>query len=484
MSQNTTRRQLPEDPDYLVNGVPADASAERFLLGCILVNAERWLPSIRAGLHPSDLCLDTHQTIYRRVVDIAERNEPVDRITLANELGRHHKELEGVGGLSYLSKLDADGTFPANLTPTYIEGYIRRVQKASRRRRLVFAAEAVRNRALINDDEPIETLLTAAAESFRSLATEGPKAILLTHENVPPIWEYESTVNYIIEDFLPEGCITLLTGDSGHGKTLFATAIAGAIATGGEFLGRQAVQRRALYLDRENPLSLAKQHLFDLHIGPTPNLTYWGGWCQAAANGPASASLHEFARAEKPVMVFDSLVAFHDGNEQDASETRRYLQRFRDLADAGATIILLHHTGKSETSKQYRGSSDIKAAVDMGWLVQKMGDDPAGKLVSLRLVPFKNRIGAASVIPLSFTDGRFVNDTERVETNREIFERVIRTHPRSKAKELMELGKAAGISKHRIEELIQQGLREGWLQVTRTRNVMYYSLAEPTLGEI
>jgi archaellum biogenesis ATPase FlaH len=311
-----------------------------------------------------------------------------------------------------------------------------------------------------------------------------PKAKpFFTYADVPSVWDYESEVRYIVPDLLPEAAITMVTGDSGHGKSIFATALAGAIVTGGEFLGRQAERRRVIYLDRENPLALVKQHLFDLHILRNPELIYWGQWCEVPADGPASVSLMELARAEKPVLIFDSLIAFHTGDEQDASETRRFLQRFRNLAAAGATIILLHHIGKGDNAKQYRGSTDIKASVDVAWLLEKLGDS-AGLLSELRLVPFKNRIGTCNTIPLSFREGRFLTE-QRAESNREIFERVVRANPNSNGAEIEKLGMAAGLPKNRIAGLLLDGVQQGWLQMKPgKRNAKYYSLAEPTLGEI
>ncbi len=306
---------------------------------------------------------------------------------------------------------------------------------------------------------------------------------IFTYADVPCVWDYESEVRYVIPDLLPEGGITLITGDSGHGKTIFVTAMAGAIVTGGEFLGRQAEQRKVIYLDRENGLALVKKHLFDLRIARNSDLIYWGGWCEFPPDGPASVSLLEFARAEKPVLIFDSLIAFHTGDEQDASETRRFLQYFRNLAAAGATVILLHHIGKGENARQYRGSTDIKASVDIAWLLEKLGD-PAGLLSELRLVPFKNRIGACNTIPVAFRDGCFLTE-QRAESNREIFERVVRMNPNSTGVDVVKLGMAAGLGKTRIEQLLLDGVKQGWLQMTvGKRNGKHYSLAEPTLSEI
>ena len=71
---------------------------------------------------------------------------------------------------------------------------------------------------------------------------------------------------------------------------------------------------------------------------------------------------HESRRRQ---MVID-----FSGEEQSATQTRAFMTHFRVLANAGATVLILHHTGKTPSSQDYRGSSDIKAAVDMAYCVE------------------------------------------------------------------------------------------------------------------
>ena len=61
----------------------------------------------------------------------------------------------------------------------------------------------------------------------------------------------------------------------------------------------------------------------------------------------------------RPLIIIDSMSAFHGGDENSASETRAFLNQARQLADLGATPIVLHHDGKADTAKDYRGSSDF-----------------------------------------------------------------------------------------------------------------------------
>ena len=75
----------------LEKGLPANVDAERFVLGSILLDDSVFI-EIAGALQAGDFCLDKHQRIFRRMAELHERGEKVDRITLANELqiGRAH----------------------------------------------------------------------------------------------------------------------------------------------------------------------------------------------------------------------------------------------------------------------------------------------------------------------------------------------------------------------------------------------------------
>jgi hypothetical protein len=281
--------------------------------------------------------------------------------------------------------------------------------------------------------------------------------------DIPSVWSLDAHLSWIVPDILSEGAVTLLTGDSGAGKSTLALSLCGAVARGGGFLGRLCQKRPVLYMDRENPLSVVRERLERLGIAETPDLIVWGSWTDPPTDGPTAPAVLQFVRDERPLIVFDSLVAYHTGSEQDASETRRHMQAYRNLASQGATVLVLHHTGKSQGARDYRGSSDIKAAVDMAWLLENLGDP--GRLETLRLKPFKSRIALASPMRVEYADGLFHVDNQRAETNREIVERIISENPSETQSKVVKLAHAAGVAKHRTEELLADGARKGWLAV-------------------
>ena len=282
-------------------------------------------------------------------------------------------------------------------------------------------------------------------------------------ENLPNIWEFEQKLEWTVQGIIVHGTITMFTGDSGVGKATLVLAIAGAVAHGEMILGKAVSQLPVLYVDRENGLSAVRDRIDRLAIPETPLLKYWGAWCDPQPEGPAAASILRYAQDHKPLIVFDSLVAFHDGSEQDASETRRFMGHFRALANAGATVVLIHHTGKAATSKEYRGSSDLKAAIDTGWLMEPLGG--TGQLGGARLVPFKNRLGVAEPLTIQYSDGKGFSAGSRQPTDRDILEAIVKGHPGIGQKELIDTARKRGCSRDGARNLLELGEREAWLVV-------------------
>ena len=104
----------------------------------------------------------------------------------------------------------------------------------------------------------------------------------------------------------------------------------------------------------------------------------------------------EYSHQHHPLLIWDSLVQFHNGNEQSATQTRAFMTHFRALANLGATVLVLHHTGKTPASQDYRGLSDIKAAVDMAYCLESEMT-LAGGIYRLTLRNFKARFALGRV---------------------------------------------------------------------------------------
>lgn len=82
---------------------PHNIEAEQSVLGGILIDNEV-LPSVLEILTGAEFYRGSHRTIFSGVVDLFERNEPCDLITLTNLL-KSQNRLEELGGASYLASL-------------------------------------------------------------------------------------------------------------------------------------------------------------------------------------------------------------------------------------------------------------------------------------------------------------------------------------------------------------------------------------------
>src|ERR1017187_9540118 len=155
------------------------------------------------------------------------------------------------------------------------------------------------------------------------------------------------------------------------------------------------------------PISAIVERFGRLGILDERLLRYWGGWRPEEPPQPDDPRVIAWVKScePRPLVIVDSMIAFHGGDENDAGETRAFMQRCRTIADLGGTAAVIHHDGKSDTAKDYRGSSDFKAAVDAAFHVSNSGPD--GRLGIIRLRCFKSRFGFAGEILYHYRGGRF-----------------------------------------------------------------------------
>jgi replicative DNA helicase len=165
-SHSTFDSRVLEMPDL---PLPASAEAERAILGGILLDNRACNEAVER-LSPEDFSLESHRRIYSRMREMAEASQPLDLVTLVEELTRT-KEIESVGGIAYIaSLLDGVPDRPS------IEHYVRIVKEKSQLRGLIYAARLAVARAL-DCEKPVdivggllETILDVEAEAGRSRA--------------------------------------------------------------------------------------------------------------------------------------------------------------------------------------------------------------------------------------------------------------------------------------------------------------------------
>lgn len=133
----------PSPKDILFEkALPANADAERYVLGSVLLNVELF-QQVAESLNPEDFSSEKHRRIFGRMKDLADRGERIDRVTLVDELMRQG-QLESVDGIAYIASLD-DGLPEI----TNLKSYIGIVLEKADLRRVIFTAQRAINMALL-----------------------------------------------------------------------------------------------------------------------------------------------------------------------------------------------------------------------------------------------------------------------------------------------------------------------------------------------
>jgi replicative DNA helicase len=171
-------------------GLPVNVDAERFVLGSILLDDALYV-SAAGALGPDDFSVQKHRTIFRRMGELQERGERIDRVTVANELMKFN-ELESCDGLSYIVSLD-DG-LPQ--IPN-IDSYVHIVSDKALLRRIIFASQNTMNRCLLGEEEPNDILAGAEETLLRLGGTRVEKGGLETVGQI--IERYEGGVNAFLD---------------------------------------------------------------------------------------------------------------------------------------------------------------------------------------------------------------------------------------------------------------------------------------------
>jgi replicative DNA helicase len=115
---------------------PSNLEAEMAVIGSILVDREM-MAAVGEILAPSDFYAHVHETIFLALTQLYERGEPLDKITVAEEL-RGRALLDRVGGLPYLTSL-----MDAVPTAASAEYYAEIVREKSALRGLIHAGTQI-----------------------------------------------------------------------------------------------------------------------------------------------------------------------------------------------------------------------------------------------------------------------------------------------------------------------------------------------------
>jgi replicative DNA helicase len=132
-----------ERPDKMI---PSNLEAEEAVLGSLLIDPDG-IVKVSSFLQNDDFYREKHGWIFEAARDLHDRREPVDFVTLCDELGRRD-QLDEVGGAAFITSL-------INAVPTavHIEHYAHIVERTAILRRLISAAGSIAAMAYKGSDD-------------------------------------------------------------------------------------------------------------------------------------------------------------------------------------------------------------------------------------------------------------------------------------------------------------------------------------------
>lgn len=147
-------------PENNANIMPHNIEAEQVVLGCIIFD-NSVLSEISAKIKVKDLYLAQHQKIYEAMISISNRAEPIDLVTLKNELGM---DFETAGGIEYLTQLRFMVSTTANL-----KYHIKIIKDNALRRNLIKGSSKIIEDSY-NIDNEVDKVLNLAEMSILDIA--------------------------------------------------------------------------------------------------------------------------------------------------------------------------------------------------------------------------------------------------------------------------------------------------------------------------
>lgn len=161
--EQTLAHELANGP-----GMPHSIEAEQSVLGALMLDNSR-LDAVLAVITEQDFYRDDHKIIFRMMLSLQEAGQPLDVITLSEELHKHN-ELDRVGGLGYLVDM-------ANNTPsaTNILAYANIVRERSTLRQLIIVAQEIGKSGMNPAGLDSDDLLHLAEKRVAEIAEDRPK---------------------------------------------------------------------------------------------------------------------------------------------------------------------------------------------------------------------------------------------------------------------------------------------------------------------
>ncbi|SJZ80940.1 replicative DNA helicase [Selenihalanaerobacter shriftii] len=180
---------------------PQSIDAEKSTLGAMLIDRDA-IAKVIEVLKPADFYREAHSIIYKVINKLFDNGEPVDLVTVSEEL-RDEDALEDIGGVSYLTSIA--NSVPTSANVTY---YAKMVEEKSILRNLIKASNHI-SQLGYNGEKDTEVVLDKAEQLIFNISQKravqsysGIKDVLMkTFDNLEQLYDNKGGVTGVPTGF-------------------------------------------------------------------------------------------------------------------------------------------------------------------------------------------------------------------------------------------------------------------------------------------
>ena len=155
---------------------PQNLEAEEYLLSCLLLDKDAII-KVADIIREDDFYKDANKIIFEVMIDLYNRHDPIDLLSVTNRL-EEKKLLKEIGGRTYLAKLSNVATTASN-----VAHYAKIIQHKASLRRLQKAASEITELSY-KEEEDIDKILDQAEQSIFNVSQTHLKNNFLSIENL------------------------------------------------------------------------------------------------------------------------------------------------------------------------------------------------------------------------------------------------------------------------------------------------------------
>lgn len=424
---------------------PQNIEAERSVIGAILLENEA-INNVLEILSINDFYSESHRKIFSAILELYEKNEPSDLITLSNTL-KNNKQLDNAGGVSYLASLVDNIPSAANVTY-----YSKIVKEKAILRGLIGAATEIITKSY-DTEKDVENILDEAEHTIFEISENKIKPAFYpikeivkdSFRTIEKLYEKKELVTGVPTGFeklddltsgLQKSDLIIIAGRPSMGKTALALNITQHIAIEkGIPVALFSLEMAKEQLSLRMLASEAKvdsQRLRKGFLGETdwPKLTTAAGRLSEAPifidDTPAITVLEMKAKARRlksetdlGLIVLDYLqlmrgIKFKDSREQEISEISRSLKALaKELNIPVVALSQLNRRVEDRTNKRpqladLRESGAIEQDADVITFIyrdevyNRSEDNPEKGMAEI--IIGKQRNGPVGMIKLAFLE--------------------------------------------------------------------------------